>query len=447
MAGLALCCLDLGMKVTGSDVDEYFVTDETLTRRGINWDVGFDSQDFKVKPDLLVTTAAHGGIGNPEVVKAKAKSIPVITYAEALALFTESKRLISVCGVGGKTTTSSMLAVIFEYAGINPSFVVGVADIFPISTPARYREDGKYFICEADEYAISPGVNDNPKFSLLNPYITVVTNIEHDHPDIYSTFDDTRKVFKQYFDRISKDGLLVACIDNTNVEKMVPELKVPVVTYGFNKDADYVIDDINYDSQKTKFHIRTKDNEVEVTILVPGRYNIQNASAAYICAKYIGIDEKVVLKGLVTYKGCKRRFEFMGEKNGVLYYDDYAHHPEEVKSLLKAFNEWFPDRRVISIFQPHTYSRTKILLDDFAESFMYADVIVFMDIYASARERVDRTINSRILSKEVRMQGKKVSYTGSYEKTLKWIEKNTQSGDIVVTVGAGDIFRLHQRIS
>ena len=335
MAGLAICCLDLGIKVTGSDVEESFVTDETLKRRGISWDIGFNVQDFKTnKPDLLITTAAHGGLDNPEVVRAKTEGIPVVTYAEGLALFAKSKRLLSVCGVGGKSTISSMLSVLFEHTKQKPSFVVGVADIFPISTPARYRKDSKYFICEADEYAISPGINDDPKFSLLNPYVTVVTNIEHDHPDIYPTFTDTRRVFKKYFDRIPKEGLLVACVDNTNVERMVPDLKVPVATYGLNKNADYIIKNINYGNQKTKFVIKGKDKEVEV----------ENS-------------------------------------------------------------------------------------------------------YASAREKVDKTIDSKVLVKKVEMQGKKAIYTGSKEKTLEWIKNNTKPGDVVVTVGAGDIFQLHQLIS
>lgn len=447
MLALATACKDLRIKITGSDTSDIYMTDEILDKRGIPWIVGFSPENLKPKPDLVITTGAHEGLNNPEVLAAKKLKIPVLTYAEGLANISTGKKTISVCGVGGKGSTASMITTIFEYANLKPSFVIGMGDIYPIGTSGRYRVDGEHFICEADEYAISPGVNDKPKFSLLNPYVTVVTNIEHDHPDIYPTFDDTRKVFRQYFDRIPKDGLLVACVDNTNVERMIPELKVPVATYGFNKDADYVISDVNYDDQKTRFLIKGKKNEVKATISVPGRYNIQNATGAYICARYIGLSEKVVLKGLEMYKGCKRRFEFMGEKSGVLYYDDYAHHPEEVKSLLKAFNEWFPDRRIISIFQPHTYSRTKILLDDFAESFIYADVIVFVDIYASAREKVDKTINSKILSKKVRMQGKKVSYTGSKEKTVAWIEKNSKPGDIVVTVGAGDIFQLHQRIS
>jgi len=446
MAGLAICCKDLGIKVTGSDVEEYFVTDETLKRRGIEWDVGFNKRDFSEKPDLLIATAAHGGLNNPEVLKAEKLGIPVITYAEALALLTEPKKLINVCGVGGKTTTSSMLAVLFEKAKYNPSFLVGVADVFPINTPARYRKDSEYFICEADEYAISPGINDDAKFTLLDPFITVITNIEHDHPDIYPTFADTQRTFKKYFERIPKEGLLVACVDNTNVERMVSELSVPVATYGFNSKADYVISDVSYKNQKTHFVIKGKDEEETITMLLPGIYNIQNATAAYVCAKHIGMETDKILEGIKEYGGCKRRFEFMGEKGGILYYDDYAHHPEELKSLLRAFHDWATGKRVIAVFQPHTYSRTKILLDDFSESFMDTDLVAFMDIYASAREKVDKTIDSKILSKKVALKGKKVAYTGDEEKTLKWIKENARKGDIVVTIGAGDIFQLHQKI-
>ena len=195
MTSLALCCQDLGIKITGSDVEEEFVTDETLKNRGLPWKIGFKKENLNPKPDLLVFTGAHGGLNNPEVLVAKELGIPVISHAEALGQLAEGKKTIAVCGVGGKTTTCAMIATILEYAGLNPSYAIGVGNIPSTGTPGKYSKEGGYFICEADEYAISPGVDNRPKFSLLSPEYLVITNIKHDHPDIYKTSE----VFEQVF--------------------------------------------------------------------------------------------------------------------------------------------------------------------------------------------------------------------------------------------------------
>ncbi|MFH1971805.1 MAG: Mur ligase domain-containing protein, partial [Patescibacteria group bacterium] len=189
MTSLALCAQDCGIEISGTDIDEIFVTDEVLRERRINWEVGFGNTDWTKKPDLLITTGAHGGFNNKEVVSAKEKGIPVMSQAEALNLFSKNKDLISVCGVGGKTTISSIIAAIFELNNIDISYAIGVGKIFPTGYGGKYSEKSKYFICEADEFVVSPGVDDRPKFFLLAPKITVVTNIEHDHPDVYPTID------------------------------------------------------------------------------------------------------------------------------------------------------------------------------------------------------------------------------------------------------------------
>ena len=198
MCALALCANDLGISITGSDTDELFVTDELLKERGIKWEVGFKEKEWKQRPDLLIATGSHGGLDNPEVISARKVKIPVITQGEAISFFSSSKKLISTCGVGGKTTTASMIAHILSQASFNPSYAIGVGKIFPLGFPGKFSKKGDYFVCEADEYALSPGQNNKPKFSVLNPYITVVTNIEHDHPDIYPTIKETKKAFKSF---------------------------------------------------------------------------------------------------------------------------------------------------------------------------------------------------------------------------------------------------------
>ncbi|KKQ37171.1 MAG: UDP-N-acetylmuramate-L-alanine ligase, partial [Candidatus Woesebacteria bacterium GW2011_GWA1_37_7] len=316
---LALCLQDIGIKVTGSDVEEIFVTDGVLEKNKIKWNVGFGKKNLSPRPDLLVTTAAHGGLLNPEVTQAKEFDIPVTTFAEFLAELANTKDVIGVCGVGGKTTTTSIIAVLLNEAGLHPSFAIGVGNIYPIGVSGRLDKTGKYFVCEADEYVVSPGVNNTPKFLLLNPKILVVTNIEYDHPDVYTSFEETKKAFRKLFEKLPDDGLLVACIDNPNVTETMKDLGKRVETYGFCTDADWQIKNTKFREDNTLFTLYSKrENRYfdDLELSIPGRFNIQNAVAAFIIGKSLGISDKNLRKGLKAYQGCRRRFEKMGIKDG-----------------------------------------------------------------------------------------------------------------------------------
>lgn len=447
MTSLALCAQDLGIKISGSDTSELFVTDEILAKRHIKWNVGFEEK-FIQKPDLVITTGAHGGLNNSEVIYAQSKKIPVMTHAQALGKFSMGKDTIAVCGVGGKTTTSSMISVLLDSAKQHPSFAVGVGNIYPINVPGRYDKQGKNFICEADEFAVSVGINNKPRFSFLNPKVLVVTNIEHDHPDVYPTFADTQKVFLEFFDRIPKDGVLIAGIDNENVRSLIKQTAAKVLTYGFSDDADWWIDDVLIGAGRTSFTLNNKKNGQikNITLHVPGLFNVQNAAAALVVGKFLSLKDTVLKTGIENYQGCRRRFEKMGEVNGATFYDDYAHHPEEIKATLKAAREWFPKRRIIAIFQPHTYSRTKALFEEFTKAFSDADMVGFMDIYASARETDNLGMSSELLAKETSKVRDNVLYLGVHKEAINWIKKNVKKGDIVLTIGAGDIFHLYTNL-
>lgn len=446
MTNLALCMKGMGKKVTGSDVEEVFVTDEVLKKNKIKWKVGFGKRNLKPKPDLLVTTAAHGGFLNPEVKIARKKNIPIKSYAEFMSDLANTKKVISVCGVGGKTTTASLIATLLDYAKLNPSYVVGVGKIFPLGFAGRFEKEGEHFVCEADDYVVSPGVVNTPKFMLLNPFISVVTNIEYDHPDVYKNFNETKKAFKEFFSKIPKDGVLIASSDNQNVTSVIKGLKKMVITYGTVKGSDFLIKNIIFENQKTRFDLYDKKNKKtyeDLVINVPGKYNIQNATAAFIVGKFLKIEEEQIRKGLARYRGCRRRFEKMGKFKGAIFYDDYAHHPTEIKSILKAVREWFPKKRIVAIFQPHTFSRTRALFNEFSKAFTDADVVGLMDIYASARESFDATISSKSLTDEVKKYKNDAFYLGKHKETLKWINENVKKGDIILTMGAGDIFHLY----
>ncbi len=459
MTALALCALDLGITVTGSDVEEEFLTDETLLRRGLAWKTGFSKENLDPRPDLVVTTGAHGGLNNPEVQAARELNIPVMSHAEALAEFTKGKKVIAVAGVGGKTTTCAMIATILNELGMHPSFAIGVADIPSLGTPGRYDKDGQYFVVEADEYAISPGVDNRPRFSLLNPYILVLTNIEHDHPDIYPTLQDNLKAFQGL---VNKSQYVIYNNDNNNILK----LDIKGIAYGLPKNinTDAEIRAINYEEQRTSFALKVIDYTQAIDLGVPGEFNIYNAAASFSAIRWLGkkdgefdydndlpnatnsIDTNLIAAALAKYTGCKRRFEKIAEINNILLYDDYAHHPSEVAATLKAAREWFPDRRIWVYFQPHTYSRTKSLLKEFGESFNDADFVGIDGIFSSAREAKDDSISSQMLVDEIKKHHKNpenVNYT-TQEEAIETLAKNLKPGDVLLTMGAGDIYKIHK---
>lgn len=447
MTALACCAQDLGIRVTGSDIEEVFVTDEVLRKRGLSWGVGFRGENIPEGTDLVITTGAHGGLGNPEVLEAKKMEIPVVTHAEALGMFMEGKEGISVCGVGGKTTTASMVATILDQGGLNPSFAIGVGDIFSLGAPGRYDQKGKYFVAEADEYAASPGIDNRPRFTFQHPKIIMVTNIEHDHPDFYPNLEATKKVFQQFFLQIPTNGLLLACGDNKNVREVLANLQIPIETYGFSKDCDWLIENIAFSEGRTSFSATYKGTRLEnFNLRIPGRFNVLNATAALAVSHFLGLELGLIKEGLKKFTGTKRRFEFIGEAAGVKLCDDYAHHPTEIKATLQAAREWFPGQRIIAIFQPHTYSRTKVLFNEFAQAFGEADFVFLIDIYASTREREDPEVSSQLLAAEVQKYHPQVFYGPDIEAILPQLGRLLHSGDILLTMGAGDVFRSHDQI-
>ena len=447
MTALALCAKDLGIKITGSDVEEVFVTDSTLTNHGLTWLKGFSAENLNPKPDLVIFTGAHGGFNNPEVVEAQKLGIPTMSHAQALGEFAKGKELITVGGVGGKTTIASMVSTMLSTTGKHPSFAVGVGDIKALGTPGRYDKEGKYFVTEADEFAISHGIDNRPRFTFQNPKVLILPNLEHDHPDIYPNFEDTKRVFLEFINRVPADGLLVACIDNANVRELVKNTKVPVQTYGFSEDADCKITSVEIENQIANTTLLHRGVEHKFSLNVPGRFNVLNATTSIVACSFLDLTQEELKKGIESYTGCQRRIEKVRELDGITYYDDYAHHPTEIHAVLSALRDWYPDRPIVAIFQPHTYSRTKVLFEEFSKSFGNANKVAIMDIYASAREEKDPTVNSQKLVEETKKYHNDVHFTGGHETTIEFLTKNTQKGDVVVMIGAGDIFHIWDELT
>lgn len=446
MTALACCLQDMGIKVEGSDIEEVFVTDEILKKRRIKWKEGFSEKNLPSFFDLVVTTGAHGGLNNPEVVAAKKRNIPVLTHAECLGKLMEGKKGISVCGVGGKTTTSSMIAAVLEKGGRKPSWVIGVAKINPLGFGGRWQE-GEELVAEADEYVNSPGVDNRPRFIFQNPLVIVVTNIEYDHPDVYENLGETKRAFFNFFKKLPPSGLLLGCADNKNNLEVGKKFKKIFETYGFSPLADWQIEKLKWLEEEIIFNLNYHGRRIEnIKIKVPGRYNVLNATAAFATGAFFGLSEEKIKKGLAAFGGTRRRFEFLGEAKGVRVYDDYAHHPSEIKQVIAAAKRWFPKRRLVVVFQPHTYSRTKFLLKDFSLSFNKADLVVISEIYASAREKDDLGISGEVLAKKTAKNHPAVFFKKGEEEVIDFLKNELKKNDIVLTLGAGSIFSWGKNI-
>lgn len=462
MTPLAIIAKEAGIKVSGSDVVEGFITDEVLKKSGIIPLVGFSSSHLtsgstKKDVDLVITTGAHGGFENAEVLEAKRKKIKVITQGEAVGLFMDGSIFnrksigISVTGTHGKTTTTAMIATILKSAGLDPSFVVGTGNVLSLGSSGHFGK-GKYFVAEADEYMTEPKFDKTIKFMWQHPKIAVITNIEFDHPDAYKSITDTRRAFLAFANRLPKDGVLITCGDDPQVKKMLLEFKGTRITYGFLKENDFVITNLKFQDRGMQFKIDARDSSTSfgiTSLSVFGEHNALNATAAFIVGLEIGLTKEQIEKGLLAFRGSKRRSEFIGKiESGALIFDDYAHHPTEIQKTLKAFREKFPNHKIVCIFQPHTYSRTKSLFEQFCRSFNDINTVILTNIYPSLREKIDLTISSKDLVQKISSIGKTAVFLPKLSDVVKYIKhENYKEDTIVITMGAGDVYKINQKLN
>ncbi len=447
MTSLAVYLKESGYQILGSDIEDFFPTDNILQDYNIHVIKGFSKENINEKYDMVIVTGAHGGLTNPEVVKAKKLNIPVYTQGEFLGKILSKKKGISIAGCHGKTTTSSLVAFIFTKAGLDPSYIIGTPEINGLG-PAGHFGAGEYFIAEADEYLSCPFKCRKSKFLWQKPKIIIITNIDYDHPDAFSSLDDIKKVFIEFINNLPDDGLLVACIDDPNLAQILPFLDKQVISYGFSSRADYQIDKYYFGEGINFFQVsyQKKVNLGSFAIKIAGKHNMLNALASSIVANYIGIDWYKIKKYLSQFTGSKRRFEKISQINKILLYDDYAHHPKEIESTITGFRQWFPHKKIFIIFQPHTYSRTKALLKQFSNAFIQADLVLIPDIFASAREKDDCSITSEKLVKEINARKKNALYLKNKEMMLNLLRKKLTGDDLIVTMGAGDIYLWHKDI-
>jgi len=448
MTGLAVMAKGFGIKVTGSDVPERYITDAVLEKHGIEVMEGFDPTRVE-GCDLLIATGAHGGKTNPEPQRAIQLGVPVAMQAQALGVLTKSLKTIAIAGTHGKTTTSAIASWALMASGYNPGYLIGTSETSNLPEIARLG-GGTYFVAEADEYQTCPQTDPTPRFLYLTPWITLITNVEHDHPDRYATLDDVRTAFVELVRKTRPDGAVVLCADSPvalSLREEVPK-GCKLFTYGLAEEADFQLRDIKTIKGKTSWSVRFPEAAQgirEYRLGFPGAHNALNATAVLVISQLIGLPNAQLAQALAQYAGVKRRFERVGERGGVEVYDDYAHHPTEIRATLQAARDNFPERRIVAIFQPHTFSRTKLLFDEFAQSFANADIVLLAPIFGSAREAADASVSSEILAAEAQKTHANLQALPSLTKVSKWLETNTHSGDIVLTLGAGDIYKVAEQ--
>ncbi len=451
MTPLALIAKEAGFKVSGSDVSEDFITANALSDAGITNIKEFSKENVE-GADLVITTAAHGGFENPEVMEAKERKIPVLTQAQALGVFQKGEIFdktfegIAVSGSHGKTTTTAMIATILKEGGLDPSYSIGTGEIPTLHGPGHFGT-GKFFVCEADEYILF----NSPKFLFLNPKIIVVTNIDFDHPDVYSSITQIEEAFLKFAERLPEDGVLIACGDGGNNRKFLDKYQGRKITFGISPQNDYRLEKINYSDGKTFFWVKYGDSYLgEFSINVFGEQNALDALASIIAAMETGLPLDKIKKGLSVFSGSKRRSEFIEKlPSGALLYDDYAHHPREITTTLKAFKKNFPKSKIVPIFQPHMYSRTRQLFDDFVVSFDLADEIIITEIFPSFREEKDENFSSKLLSDAInRRRGNVAVFQKQLSDVVKYLNTNQpDSRTILITMGAGDIYKIHGELT
>ncbi len=427
MSGIAEVLLNLGYQVTGSDLRGSEVT-RRLESLGATIAVGPHRGESVGACDVVVTSSALRA-DNPELTAARAAKIPVIARAEMLAELMRLKYGIAVGGSHGKTTTTSMISTVLAAGGLDPTSVIG-GKLNSIGSNARLGR-GEVMVVEADE---SDG-----SFLRLSPSIAVVTNIDAEHLDHFGSLERLKEAFAQFINRVPFYGMAILCLDHPNVQALLPSVEKRFVTYGFSAQADYRAVEVRLDGFMTRFRALRGDQDLgEFAVRMVGWHNAQNSLAAIAVAEELELPLDVVRSALAGFEGVQRRFTVRGEAAGVTVIDDYGHHPAEIQATLKGAKDAF-GRRVIALFQPHRYSRTQLLMEEFARSFNDADALFVTPIYAAGEEPIEGVSGER-LAELLRACGHRdVTYVGERAELIRAVAARCEMGDLVLTLGAGDI--------
>jgi UDP-N-acetylmuramate--alanine ligase len=433
MGGIAEVLLNLGYQVSGSDIKDNAVT-KRLSKLGATVYIGHDAKNIAHSDVVVVSTAITQG--NPETEAALQQRIPIIRRAEMLAELMRFRFGIAVAGTHGKTTTTSLTTSLLAEGELDPTFVIG-GRLNSAGAHARLGE-GRFIVAEADESDAS--------FLYLQPMIAVVTNIDADHMETYGgDFQQLRQAFLEFLHHLPFYGLAVVCIDDPVVRELLPQISKPFLTYGFAEDADIRAMDLRYENTTCHFKVKRADESqfTEVTLNLPGKHNVLNALAAITIAQELGVSEKAIANALLQFQGIGRRFQLYGEipiqSGSVTMVDDYGHHPREVAATIDAVREAYPQRRLVLVFQPHRYTRTRDLFEDFTQVLSKTDVLLVTEVYAAGESAITGA-DGRTLCRAIRARGHvDPIFVETVEDLPKTLVDLLQDKDVLLTCGAGSI--------
>lgn len=440
MTALAELFIGIGKQVTGSDTPEVFYTDAILKRLKIPVKTLFDPAHLPKAAEAFVYSTAYTSENNPELAAARATGKPVWSYPEALGELTKEKMTIAVCGTHGKTTTSALLADVLRRAGTDPSAIIG-SEIRSWGGSAL-SGGGPFLVIEADEY--------QNKLALYQPLGVILTSVDYDHPDFFPTVADYERVFAEFLARVPRHGFVVVCGDHARAEFLARDVKAARYTYGLLDGNDVRATQIRVLPESERQGGMLQEFTVEFRgesigwfqTQLAGRHNIENALATIAVALHLKLDLELVRQGIAAFSGTKRRFEYLGEKKDALIYDDYAHHPAEIRATLAAFRELYPERRLRVIFHPHTFTRTRALLEEFSGSFEAADEVMVLDIYGSAREAQGGVASTDLVERINHFARDKASHAPDRDALVATLTRDIGRNDVIITMGAGDVWQV-----
>lgn len=442
MTALAELLSQQSVHITGSDTSEVFFTDRILKKRGIVVSESFDAKNIPAKIDAVIYSTAYSKEKNSELAEAYTRNIPVLSYPEALGMLTREKMTLAVCGTHGKTTTSALLADTLKSTGLDPSAIVG-SRIMTWEGNALSGQ-GNFLVLEADEY--------QNKLMEYSPFAVILTSVDFDHPDFFINREQYEQVFRDFVKRIPHHGVLIYCNDQASVANIARDAVCQKFSYGLLPGADFHISQyepvkmgfsVDADAPRQSFEVT--HNEVSLGIFqlkLSGVHNAMNAVAVLALCTFLKQDIAKVKKAFEKFRGTERRFEYVGERYGAFVYDDYAHHPEEIKATLLAFREIYPERKLRVVFHPHTFTRTKALLTEFAQSFDTADEVYILDIYGSAREVQGGVSSEELVTLINRFVPGKARYEASEGDLTTFFTETMGRQDVIITLGAGDVWKI-----
>ena len=432
MSGIAEILINQGFHVSGSDLVE---SERTKRLRSLGANIFIGHYPSNIEEYSVVVTSSAIDVNNPEIIEARKRRIPIIHRSEMLAELVRLKHGIGVAGTHGKTTTSSMLSYVLYHGGINPTAIIG-GKVLNFESNARTGE-GEYLVFEADE---SDGT-----FLKLYPSIAIVTNIDADHLDYYKYFEGLKEAFLQYINHVPFYGYSVLCIDDYTISDILERVERPYFTYGFSEHADFRATDVRICGYKTKYNCFFRGKQLgEVEIQLLGNHNVVNSLSVIAVAFELGMDFTDIRDGLADFKGVERRLEKIGDAKGITVIDDYAHHPTEIRATLQAVKRL--GRRIVVIFQPHRYSRTELLWDEFGKAFADADLLFLTDIYPAGEEPIEGVSSELIKDEIANHDGIDVEVISRLEDIPDRIVKVVEEGDIIMILGAGDIYKAGTKI-